>query len=112
MDTVRQGVIVVTANKFYKKEMTFQIKDIRVKGNMFEMLVYIYEGNVYPKRKLIVKLNNINNDQTYAVLMSQFVKPPSERERKDVSMLKILFLKKLSNIIERLKIKGLDDYCE
>lgn len=76
---------------------------------MFEMVVYIYEGNVYPKRKLIVKLNN---DQTYAVLMSQFVKTPSERERKDVSMLKILFLKKLSNIIERLKIKGLDDYCE
>ena len=79
---------------------------------MFEMVEYIYEGNVYPKRKLIVKLNNINNDQTYAVLMSQFVKTPSERERKDVSMLKILFLKKLSNIIERLKIKGLDDYCE
>ena len=79
---------------------------------MFEMVEYIYEGNVYPKRKLIVKLNNINNDQTYAVLMSQFVKTPSERERKDVSMLKILFLKKLSHIIERLKIKGLDDYCE
>ena len=52
---------------------------------MFEMVVYIYEGNVYPKRKLIVKLNNINKNQTYAVLMSQFVKTPSERERERMS---------------------------
>lgn len=105
---VAKGAIIVSYNKTNGKEITLQIKTIKITAGMFDMVIFVYEkSKSYPSRKFIVRLNSINNNtQTYASLITEFFNRTNEKELQELGLTKKMILNKITKIIETLKKKS------
>lgn len=104
---LREGTIIESKVDSINKDLILQVKTVKIKANMFDLVVFVYEkASPFPQRKFIVRLNNINNEQTYVVFITQFFRKRNERENKILGERKRYVLKKLAAIIEKINEKN------
>ena len=100
---LKEGTIIESKIDSLNKNLIFQVKTVKMKANMFDLVIFIYEkASPFPERKFIVRLNNINNNQTYAVFITQFFRRRNEKENTILGERKKYVLKKLAVIIEKI----------
>lgn len=100
---LREGTIIESKIDSINRNLILQVKTVKIKANMFDLVIFVYEkASPFPERKFIVRLNNINNNQTYVVFITQFFRRRNERENKILEERKRYVLKKIAAIIEKI----------
>ena len=104
---LREGTIIESTVERLNKNLILQVKSMKVKANMLDMMVFVYEkASPFPERKFTMRLNSINSSQTYAVFITQYIKRSNVREYEILGQQKKFVLRKLASIIEKINNKS------